>query len=83
MYVIIIVVSVKVKHGWLYCVRGANIITVLPCCYALLAVTPRPPIFGKNYCIGLFYLHYTPPSPCGPLALEPVCGTAHVRMLQV
>ena len=37
-------------------------------CYA-----PPPTIFGQNYCIGLFYLHYTPP-PCGPL--EPVCGTA-------
>ena len=37
--------------------------TVLPRCYALLAVTPPPPppIFGRNYCKGLFYLHYTPP----------------------
>ena len=31
-----------------------------------LAVTPcsllrPPPIFGRNYCKGLFYLHYTPP----------------------
>ena len=25
-------------------------------CYA-----PPPPIFGRNYCKGLFYLHYTPP----------------------
>ena len=24
-------------------------------CYA------PPPIFGRNYCVGLFYLHYTPP----------------------
>ena len=29
-------------------------------CYA-----PLPPIFGRNYCIGLFYLHYTPPPPAG------------------
>ena len=35
--------------------------TVLPRCYALLAVTPPPPIFGRKYYIGLFYLHYTPP----------------------
>ena len=26
-------------------------------CYA----PPPPPIFGRNYCKGLFYLHYTPP----------------------
>ena len=42
--------------------------TVLPRCYALLAVTPcsllrtrppaPPPIFWR---VGLFYLHYTPP----------------------
>ena len=46
-------------------------------CYA------PPPIFGRNYCIGLFDLHYTPP-PRGPL--EPVYGTAvlaRVRVLQV
>ena len=36
-------------------------------CYA------PPPIFGRNYCKGLFYLHYTPP-PRGPF--EPVCRTA-------
>ena len=49
------------------------IYTILPRCYILLAVTPRPPppIIRRNYCIGLFYLHYTPP-PRGPL--EPVCG---------
>ena len=41
--------------------------TVLPRCYALLTVTPPPlpppasPTFGRNYCIGLFYFHYTPP----------------------
>ena len=34
---------------------------------------PRPLFFGRNYCIGLFYLHCTPP-PRGPL--EPVCCTA-------
>ena len=46
----------------------------LPRCYA-----PPPPIFGRKYCLGLFYLHYTP-SPHGPL--EPVCGTAvHARVL--
>ena len=54
-----------------------------------LAVTPcsllRPPpsIFGRNYCIGLFYLHYTP-LPRWPL--EPDYGTAvlaRVRVLQV
>ena len=27
-------------------------------CYA---PPPPPPIFGRNYCKGLFYLHYTPP----------------------
>ena len=42
---------------------------------------PPPPIFGRNYCIGLFYLHYTPPR----WPLEPVYGTAvlaRVRVLQ-
>ena len=42
---------------------GNVTITVLPRCYALLAVTPPPPIFGRKYCKGLFYLHYTPPPP--------------------
>ena len=29
----------------------------------LLAVTPpAPPTFGRNCCIGLFYLHYMPPA---------------------
>ena len=54
--------------------------TVLPRCYALLAVTPPPPapplIFGRNYCIGLFYLHSTPPPPPPRGPLEPVCRTA-------
>ena len=36
-----------------------RVYTALPRCYALLAVTPPP----RNYCIGLFYLHYTPPPP--------------------
>ena len=45
-------------------------LAVTPC--SLLR--PRPPIFGRNYCKGLFYLHYTPPPPRGPL--EPVCRTA-------
>ena len=31
--------------------------THIPYC---LAVTPPLPIFGRKYCIGLFYLHYTP-----------------------
>ena len=31
--------------------------TVLPRCYS------PPPIFGRNCCIGLFYLHYTPTPP--------------------
>ena len=69
------------------------IYTVLPRCYALLAVTPPPPpplpIFGRNYCIGLglFDLNYTPPPPPPPRGpLEPVYGTAvlaRVRVLQV
>ena len=47
--------------------------TVLPCCYALLAVTP-PPHFGRNYCIGLFYLHY----PAGRLSQFAVLQFLHV-----
>ena len=54
-----------------------------------LAVTPcsllrPPPIFGRNYCKGLFYLHYTPPPP--PRAARaglPYCSSARVRVLQV
>ena len=57
--------------------------TVLPRCYALLAVTspppPPPPIFGRNYCIGLFYLHYTPP-PHGPLEPVKVCSSAFLHV---
>ena len=30
---------------------------------ASLLRPPPPPIFGRNYCKGLFYLHYTPPPP--------------------
>ena len=44
-------------------------------CYA------PPLIFGRNYCIGLFYLHYTPPPPRGPL--EPVCRTAFCTCTRV
>ena len=56
--------------------------TVLPHCYALLAVTPPPPVFGRNYCIGYFTSITRPPR----RPLEPVCGTAvlaRVRVLQV
>ena len=57
--------------------------TVLPRCYALLAVTPPPPIFGRNYCIGLFYLHYTPPPSRAARAGLPYYSSARVRVLQV
>ena len=40
----------------------ARAYTVLPRCYA------PAPIFGRNYCKGLFYLHYTPPPPPPPPA---------------
>ena len=54
--------------------------TVLPRCYALLAVTPPPPpIFGRNEG---YFTSITPPRDL----LEPVCGTAvlaRVRVLQL
>ena len=43
--------------------------TIIPYCLALLAVTPPPPIFGRNY-----FTSITRPPPRGPL--EPVCRTA-------
>ena len=43
----------------LYMYRTASLLRPARC-YA-----PLPPIFGRNYCIGLFYLHYTPPPPAG------------------
>ena len=46
-------------------------------CYA------PPPIFGRNYCKGLFYLHYTPPPPRAARASLPHCSSARVRVLQV
>ena len=57
--------------------------TVLPRCYALLAVTPPPPYFRAKLLYRVFHLHYTPPP---PRAARPVCGTAvlaRVRVLQV
>ena len=43
--------------------------TVLPHCYA-----PRPP-FGRTSCIGLFYLHYTPPPPWATRAGMRYCSS--------
>ena len=45
--------------------------------------TPPPPTFGRNYCIGLFYLHYTPPPLWAARAGLPYCSSARVRVLQV
>ena len=42
-------------------------------CYA----PPPPPIFGQNYCIGLFDLHYTPP-PAGRSSRFTVLQFLHV-----
>ena len=35
----------------------------IPYCLAVMPARcyAPPPIFGRNYCIGLFYLHYMPP----------------------
>ena len=63
--------------------------TVLPRCYALLAVTPPPPppppppSFGRNYCIGLFDLHYTPPPRAARAALRCCSSCTCTRVASV
>ena len=47
--------------------------TVLPRCYALLAVTPPPPLFSGEITVKGYFTSITRP-PRGPL--EPVCRTA-------
>ena len=42
-----------------YCIPYC--LAVTPC--SLLRPPPPPLYFRANYCIGLFYLHYTPPPP--------------------
>ena len=56
------------RHFAIFGVMIPYCLAVMPCS---LLRPPPPPIFWQNYCIGLFYLHCTPPPPPrGPLELR-------------
>ena len=70
------------KENATYLCSGCNLYTVLPRCYALLAVTP-PPLFSGEITVKGYFTSITRPPPRAARAGLRYCSSARVRVLQV